>query len=164
LIYVTVGNHYMGFNRLIKALDAIAKDSAEEWFAQTGYCSYVPSTIKSERFIPYAQSLKCIQNSVCVISHAGIGTIINAERCGTPIVIFPRRKMFGEHGNDHQLEICSELKKCPRHGVFVVEDVNEIPEILTTVLAASRFRKIPYYAEKQNINEAISNFLSSIIS
>ena len=56
-------------------------------------------------------AIEYIQKSQLVVSHAGIGTIILCKKYGIPILILPRRKRYGEHMNDHQLEIAQALEK-----------------------------------------------------
>jgi UDP-N-acetylglucosamine transferase subunit ALG13 len=158
LIYVSVGNHFMGFERLLRMADNAARKSSVQWFAQIGCSSFLPEGMTYERFIPYRKSFEYIRNAACVISHAGIGTIINAERCGTPIIIVPRKKSLGEHTNDHQKEISSMLLSEPRPGVFVMDDLAGLEKVLAQVLDR-RNRKIPYCADKEKISALVADFI-----
>jgi UDP-N-acetylglucosamine transferase subunit ALG13 len=126
MIYVTVGNHCQGFDRLIRAADGLAQGFGEPFFAQIGQSAYVPTRMEWTRFEPYTAAVDHIKNASCVISHAGIGTIINAKNFGVPIVIVPRKKSFGEHFNDHQAEMAEKLTKENRPRVFLSEPLDTL--------------------------------------
>lgn len=44
-----------------------------------------------------------------VISHAGVGSALTALRCGKRPILVPREAWRGEHVDDHQIQIATEL-------------------------------------------------------
>lgn len=128
MIYVTVGNHDQPFDRLITAMDNLVLKLELETVIQTGVSGYVPGHAKSQGFFSYDEAEEFIEKADIVVAHAGIGTMISARRWGTPLIIFPRRKMHSEHLNDHQMEICREFIKDPRPGVEVALETDEIEQ------------------------------------
>jgi UDP-N-acetylglucosamine transferase subunit ALG13 len=44
-----------------------------------------------------------------VVTHGGVGTIVDAMKAGRPIIVVPRLAKFGEVVNDHQWELASAL-------------------------------------------------------
>jgi UDP-N-acetylglucosamine transferase subunit ALG13 len=44
-----------------------------------------------------------------VVTHAGVGSILCARRAGHLPVVVPRRRRYGEHVDDHQVELTQEL-------------------------------------------------------
>lgn len=58
-----------------------------------------------------------------VITHAGVGTILNLLDHGISPVVVPRRKEFGEHIDDHQLQIWNLLREADVAVPRAVEDV-----------------------------------------
>ena len=46
-----------------------------------------------------------------VICHGGVGSIFTALRLRKKVLVVPRLEKYGEHINDHQLEICEQLEK-----------------------------------------------------
>ena len=128
MIFVTVGNHFQGFERLLEKMDEIASRLPHEIVVQKGYSKYIPKNTKYFDFVPSNAALDYIRNSDLVVSHAGMGTIILCREHGIPILIFPRREKFGEHVNDHQLEIAQVLEKRGDPNTYIVYEENQLEE------------------------------------
>jgi UDP-N-acetylglucosamine transferase subunit ALG13 len=133
MIFVTVGNHFQGFERLLEKVDEIALRLPHEIVVQKGYSKYVPKNTKYFDFVPSNTALDYIRNSDLVVSHAGMGTIILCREHGTPILIFPRREKFGEHVNDHQLEIAQVLEKRGDPNTYIVYEESQLEEKIMEV-------------------------------
>jgi UDP-N-acetylglucosamine transferase subunit ALG13 len=123
VILVTVGMQ-LGFDRLIEAMDRIAPTLGMEVIAQTGKGSFVPSNMTAREKIGPEEFEQLIQRSQLIVSHAGIGTILTAQRFSTPIVLFPRRLEYGEHRNDHQVATVRNLEG--RSGLLVALDESDL--------------------------------------
>ena len=54
---------------------------------------------------------KYIINSSIVITHAGVGTIMECIEHNKDIIVLPRKEENGEHVNNHQEEIAFEMEK-----------------------------------------------------
>ena len=126
MIFVTVGNHFQEFDRLLKKVDEIAPRIPHEIVIQKGYSKYIPQNTRHFDFVPMDEAMKYIQSSDLVISHAGIGTIILCKENGIPLIIFPRRKKYGEHGTDHQVEIAEALQERGDKNIYVVYEENQL--------------------------------------
>jgi len=131
---VTVGNHYQAFDRLIKEIDEIASRTSYDILIQKGYSSYCPQRARSFEFVPIQTAMEYIRTSELVISHAGIGTIILCKEYGIPLIIFPRRKRFGEHGTDHQMEIAKAIEEGKDNHIFVVYEGDQLEAKIAEVL------------------------------
>lgn len=135
MIFVTVGNHYQGFDRLLRKVDEIAPRIPQEIIVQKGYTKYIPRNAKHFDFVPIQEAIQYIQTSDLVISHAGIGTIILCKEFGIPLILFPRRRKYGEHGTDHQMEIARVLEERRDEFIAVVYEEgrleNKINEFLS---------------------------------
>jgi UDP-N-acetylglucosamine transferase subunit ALG13 len=106
MIFVTVGTHYLGFERLIKKIDEIAGRIDEEIIAQIGLTSYKPKNVKYFTFInEEGKILDFYKKSRIVVTHSGAGTILNLLQYKKPIVVVPRLKKFNECIDNHQLEL-----------------------------------------------------------
>ncbi len=129
MIFVTVGTHEQPFDRLIKCIDKLVKDGviAEEVIVQRGYSAYNPKHCKWSDFFTYSEMGENIDRARIVITHGGPSSFIMAlQRKRIPIVV-PRRKEFGEHINNHQVEFCKTIEE--RLGtIIVIENINELAE------------------------------------
>ena len=127
MILVTIGMQ-LPFDRLIKAMDEIAARLDEPVVAQTGASSYRPRNFAGTPSIPPGEFDELFRQARLVVAHAGIGTVMNAQRHRKPIVLYPRRARFGEHRNDHQLATCSQLSQRP--GIHVAWDNHELASLI----------------------------------
>lgn len=134
MIFVTVGNHYQSFDRLIKKVDEIAPHIPEEIVIQRGYSEYLPQNTKHFDFVPISTAMEYIRTSELVISHAGIGTIILCKEYGIPLLIFPRRKKYGEHGTDHQMEIAKAIEERKDDHIYIVYEEDQLESKIAEVL------------------------------
>ena len=131
LIFVTIGMTSWDFSRLIKEMDRIAGKVDEEVIMQISDSNYEPKNVKYFRFTSNEEIEELYENARVVVSHAGVGCIISALKHNKPNIVVPRRKEYGEHIDDHQVDIAKELE---REGkVRVMWDVEELEEALNGV-------------------------------
>lgn len=58
-----------------------------------------------------------------VVTHAGVGTIMQLLEWGINPVVVPRRRSRGEHVDDHQVQICDYLLNAGLATVLEIEDI-----------------------------------------
>ena len=109
MIFVTVGMHHQGFNRLIKSMDELANQISEPVIMQIGASTYEPVHAKWFRFDTQERVEEICAAARVIVGHAGAGTIISAFHCGRPIVVVPRLFRFREVVDDHQIELAQAL-------------------------------------------------------
>jgi UDP-N-acetylglucosamine transferase subunit ALG13 len=79
------------------------------------------------------------------IGHAGIGTVLTAFRCQTPLILVPRRSRQSEHVDDHQLELAYALAEEGR--ILLVEEPE--PEALLQAIGKAGFLEKPVLGQTQ---------------
>jgi UDP-N-acetylglucosamine transferase subunit ALG13 len=153
MIFVTVGNHFQSFDRLLRAVDGFAPRFTQEIVIQRGYSRYRPQNAKYFDFVPIDMAMEYMKKSELVISHAGFGTIMLCREYGVPILIVPRRKKYGEHMNDHQMEIARVLEERKENNIYVVYDESQLEEKIRKVLGnKERFISRDIIGRKNLIN------------
>jgi UDP-N-acetylglucosamine transferase subunit ALG13 len=157
VILVTVGMQ-LGFNRLIEAMDRIAPSLGMEVVAQTGRGTYEPQNMQAHASIAPAEFEALVERSHLIVSHAGIGTVLTAQRLGKPIVLFPRRFDQGEHRNDHQLATSRQLQGRP--GLLVAFDEAQLAEKIAAGLAIEAGPNLPSKTRTQ-LTQAVTNFIET---
>lgn len=130
MIFVTIGMHPEGFERLIKKMDEIAGKINEEVVMQIGATKYTPQNAKHFDFTTEQEIKELCQKARVVVTH-GAMTIVDALEEGTPVIAVPRLKKYGEVIDDHQLYLVQELEK--EGKVTAVYDVEELEEALERV-------------------------------
>ena len=134
MIFVTAGNHFQSFDRLLKKVDEIAPHIPHEIVIQRGYSEYLPHNTKYFDFVPANTATEYIRTSELVVSHAGMGTIILCKEIGIPLIILPRRKMYGEHGTDHQMEIAQVLEERKDANIHVIYEEGQLEKKVMELL------------------------------
>lgn len=111
MIFVTVGTHFQGFERLVRAIDELAAHLDEPVVIQYGCSSYIPRHAEGFQWASSQRMEQLTRQARLVITHAAAGAIILALRFGKPVVVVPRRKAFGEQFDDHQEQLAEALDR-----------------------------------------------------
>ncbi|MCK4629026.1 MAG: hypothetical protein KAT56_08475 [Sedimentisphaerales bacterium] len=155
---MTVGTWRAGYDRLIKAVDELVGSGVitDEVVAQTGNSSYRPKYMTVMEFCSPDEFVNLISRAELVISHAGMGTIIEAVKQTKPIVVMPRKPALGEIDNDHQFTTAKQLEK--EGKILVAYEVSDLPvklEQAKTFVPAK-------IQEGQSIIKAVQEFIDSL--
>ena len=103
-----VGTHEQQFDRLVQVLDEL--DTQEERIVQFGYSTYKPAHCQAYQFLPFEEVRKYMTEASVVITHAGTGSVMFALSLGKRPIVAPRYQKYGEHVDDHQLELVASLE------------------------------------------------------
>ena len=135
-IFLSVGTHPQPVDRLLREMDKVAgKERQLKIFAQSGNRAYRPRNFPSKSFLNNERFQGKIKWADVVVSHGGAGTLINALRLGKKLVVAPRLEKFGEHTNDHQLDLARAFEK---EGKAIA--VEKISDLEKAIKRAEKFR------------------------
>ena len=156
MIFVAVGTQKFQFNRLLKAVDDLIEQGQldRDVFAQIGHSDYVPKHYQFKDFISKDEFESCINRCDLLITHSGVATIITGLKLEKPVVVVPRFASYGEHVDDHQLDIARafEMKKyvlCCYENDDLLEKINKCKD----------FQFDEYVSQQKQIIGIIKNFL-----
>ncbi len=148
MIFVSLGTHERPFFRLVKEIDRLSCESKikERIMVQLGFTDYKFESprIKAEKYMEQKKFDMLFEDAEIIITHGGSGNILEAVSQGKPVVAVPRLSKFGEHVNDHQLQIVKEMEKMG--NVFAVYDIEKLLEAIKkakTAGAKKAKRKTP---------------------
>lgn len=144
MIFITVGSQKFQFNRLLKEIDRLIEENkiTEEIFAQIGYSDYNPKSYKYKDFLDRDEFSNIMSKCDKVITHGGTGAIIGAMKHRKKVIAVPRLKKFGEHVDDHQVQIISEFERL--NFIEAIYDINDLKSVINNV-------------ENKNMEKYISN-------
>ena len=128
MIFVTVGTHSDGFDRLVEAADRYAATSGRRVVIQRGASRYRPEHADSFEFAPATEIEVLSRSADVIVTHAGAGSLLTSLAACANVVAVPRQRQHGEHMDDHQLELASALHEAGR--VRMVLDLAELPVVL----------------------------------
>ena len=150
----------MSFQRLLKALDRYIESGEIDGpvKAQIGYSEYSPRQYSYRRFFPPAEFRRLLQNAEVVVTHAGGGIISSCLQEGKKLVVVPRLKKFGEHANNHQMELAREIEE--QGLAWVVYDTINLPVAIQETLR----KEPPVKRKKQNyrMRRLVERYLNNL--
>ena len=113
MIFVTVGSQKFQFNRLLKEVDELIETGKikDDVFAQIGVSDYKPKKYKYKEFITQEEFNDYLNKADIIITHAGTGVIVNAIKKEKKVIGVPRLSKYGEHVDDHQIQLIDEFCK-----------------------------------------------------
>lgn len=126
MIFVTVGTHEQGMDRLFIELDRLIEDSiiTEKVFAQIGYTQYKPKNFKYSEMIDYIEMDQLIKKSNIIITHGGPGSIFHPLQYGKTPIVVPRNPDLNEHVDNHQILFTKRLEK--ENKIIPVYEIEEL--------------------------------------
>lgn len=107
MIFVCLGTQIFQMNRLLEELDRLIEigEIKEPIFAQIGKSDYQPKHYEYKEFVTPDEYQKNVDYADMIITHGGTGAIVKALKAGKQTIAVPRLFKYGEHENDHQLQI-----------------------------------------------------------
>ncbi len=159
MIFLTVGTQFP-FDRLVKAVDELVGNGVitDRVIAQTGHSLYKPKNMTVMEFCSPSEFRNLICRAWLVISHVGMGTIIETTKRGKPIIVVPRKAKLGEANTDHQFDTAKVLAKEGR--LLVAFETEDLPVKLKE---AESF--VPTQGKgSQEILDAVKAFIDDVIA
>lgn len=156
MIFVTLGSQKFQFNRLLKEIDRLIENKVihEELVAQIGVSDYIPKNYKSIDFLTRDEFQKYMSECNYVITHAGTGAIITALKNDKKVIAIPRLAKYGEHVDDHQIQLINEFKE-----LNLIEPVYEIEELEDAIKISMNKKYNKYVSNTNIIIKSIEEFI-----
>ena len=156
MILVSVGTQKFPFDRLIRSVDELVEKGVidEEVCMQIGTSTYTPKHCSYQDYIPAEIMKKKLQECSLLITHAGVGSILEACTYGKPVIVLPRLKKYMEHVDDHQVEIARAFSE---QGYIYY--CNDEKELTNAVHSAPSWKYSQYQSSNQKIVSIIDKFI-----
>lgn len=159
MIFVTLGSQKFQFDRLLKKMDELVENGViqEEIYAQIGASTYEPKHFEFVRFMDRQRFSEVMEACSTVITHGGTGVIIGAVKKGKKVIAVPRLARFGEHVDDHQLQLLQQFDDlgiiCACYDLERLGDSYRLLDSMT-------FR--PYVSNTHVIIQSIEEYLKTL--
>lgn len=159
MIFVTVGSQRFQFNRLLIEIDRLVEEGKiqEEVFAQIGYSDYKPRNYRFKEFLDRDEFADIMNKCDKVITHGGTGAIIGAVKKSKKVVAIPRLAEYGEHVDDHQLQIVEQFEK-----MNFIKGINKIDKLGETIVKINNFEFNSYVSNTKSILKCIEEFIDRV--
>lgn len=159
MIFITLGSQKFQFDRLLKQIDDLIECGVieEEVFAQIGYSDYKPKKFPYKQFLDREEFIAAEGKAEIVITHGGTGAIIGAVKKGKKVIAVPRLARFGEHVDDHQLQIVEEFEEMNiLEACYEIEQLGEIYKNIDKKVFQ------PFKSNQMNLVNSIDDYIKTL--
>ena len=158
MILVMLGTQNNSFHRLLEEIDKLINDGLikEDVVVQAGYTKYESTNMKIFDFISSDELDKLEQQADCIITHGGVGSIISSIEKDKKVIAVPRLKQYGEHVNDHQIDIVQSFDKL---GYIIgITDISQLGDALQQI---ETFEPKKYIQNTGKIISIVQDFIDN---
>ena len=155
LIFVILGTQDKAFTSLLEAIDTL--DLKQEIIVQAGSTKYESNKMKIFDYLEMPDFNKYIEKSDFVITHGGVGSILDSLKHNKKVIAVPRLSEYDEHENNHQLQIVNEFEKLGY--ILACLDLNELENKIKQI---NKFKPQKYKSNNTNFIKLLENYIDSI--
>lgn len=162
MIFVAVGNPH---NPSMRTLEAVEKLAAEGFFGEEPVViqsgnnpDFRPRVARAVPFMDMEEFGRYVAEARLVICHAGAGSLSHVIRTGKTPVVVPRRLKYGEHIDDHQMELLEAFA-----GKDLLVPAYEVEDLPAAIQEAERRPRLQVELGKQG-RQAIAEAIDSLLA
>ena len=158
MILVTLGTQDKSFDRLLKEIDKLIEKKVikESVVAQVGYTKYESNNIKTFDFLSPEELNDLREKSSLIITHAGVGSILDSLKLNKKVIGVPRLKEYEEHTNNHQLQI---LEKFYKDGYIIKS--SSVEDLENAIKESKNFKTKKYKSNTENMVKLIEDYIDN---
>lgn len=156
MILVTLGTQDKTFVRLLEAIQKQIDigNIKDKVIVQAGYTKFKSKDMEIFELISMDKFDNLIKECDLLITHGGVGSIITGLKNNKKVIAAARLEKYGEHTNDHQLQIIENFTKS---GYIVpLDDFSKLDEVLKKV---KNFEPKKYKSNSENMQKMITNYI-----
>lgn len=158
MILVTIGTQDKKFPRLLEAVQkqidlGVIKDKV---VVQAGQTEFKSNDMEIFSFIPMDKFDHLMNECDLLITHAGIGSIISGLKKGKKVIVAARLEKYGEHENDHQLQIADSFDK--DGYILHLKDFDKLGEYIKTI---DNFHPKKFKSNTINFCNKLKNYIDN---
>lgn len=161
MIFVTLGTQDKQFRRLLDATLALRID--EKVVIQYGstkpdedMVENLEKNFELHQYLSNKEFDKYMKEARVIITHAGVGTIIEGLKLDKMMIVVARLKKYKEHVNNHQLQILDTFEK--EGYILRLDDFSKLPELLK-----ENFKPKKFNSNKNNFNTYLEEEIYKLI-
>ena len=158
MILVLLGTQNNSFHRLLEEIQRNIENGniKEEVIAQKGYTKFKSDKMKIFDEISQDELNNLIKRANLIITHGGVGSIINAITNEKKVIAVPRLKKYKEHVNDHQLDIVQSF-----NDMGYIIGINSVDELEKALKNAKEFTPKKYLQNTGKIINIIEDYIDN---
>ena len=161
MIFVILGTQDKKFTRLLdaiqKKIDEGKMPKNEPIVVQAGSTKFKSKDMKIIDYMRVKDFEDYIDKADIIICHSGVGTILTALKKQKKIIAAARLKKYGEHVNDHQLQILENFKESGY--LLALEDFDKIDLLLKQAID---FKPSMFKSNKEKFLKQLENEINTL--
>lgn len=156
MILVTLGTQDKPFTRLLENIEEqIEKGNIkEEVIVQAGFTKFNSKYMKIFDLVDREEFTDLINKCDLLITHGGVGSILTGLKNNKKVIVCPRLSKYGEHMNDHQIQIVNNFAN--EGYILAYQENDDLGELLKTV---KKFRPNKFKSNTDKMISLISDFI-----
>lgn len=156
MILVLLGTQNNSFHRLLEKIEDLVQNQKiqEEVIVQAGYTKYQTKNMKIIDFMPPEEIDKLEEKADYIITHGGVGSILQCLAKEKKVIAIPRLHKYQEHVNDHQKEMVEFFGQ--KGYIIGIQGVEELEQAL---LQIKEFKPKKYQANHEKMLNLIEEFI-----
>ncbi len=115
---------------------------------------YTSDKMKILGLIPNEELTKYTKKANYIICHGGVGSIVSSIKVGKKVIAVPRYEKYGEHVNDHQLQIVDSFTE--QGFICGIKEVSELEKAISEI---ANFEPQKFVSNTENIIDMITDFI-----
>ena len=156
MILVLLGTNDKKFTRLLDAVEKQIKNGniKEKVIVQAGCTDYKSDNMEIFDLIPKNKLDDLVKEANLIITHGGVGSILQGLENNKKVIVAARLSKYGEHTNDHQVQIVEEFSK--NGCVLELTDFDKLDEVLKKV---KTFTPNKYKSNNKNFVKILNDYI-----
>ena len=161
MILVTLGTNDKTFIRLIKKIEELKIKGVIDGdvVVQAGFTKYESEHMQIFDLIDMDKFNELMSKCDLLITHGGVGTIVSGLQNGKKVIAVPRLAKYGEHVNDHQLQIIENFAE----SGFILASY-EVDMLEDTLLKLPQFEPKQYTSNTENMVDLVRKNIEQLVT
>lgn len=159
MILVLLGTQNNSFHRLLEEIDKLIGKGViqEEVVVQAGYTNYQSEKMKIMDFMPNEEIEKLEEKAELIITHGGVGSILQSIKKEKKVIAIPRLHEYQEHVNNHQKEIVELFNE--KKYIIGIQSVEQLEQAIEQV---KKFKPKKYQTNNEKMLKIIEEFIEGL--
>lgn len=159
MILVLLGTQNNSFHRLLEEVQKCIDEGTikDKVVVQAGSTKFESDDMEIFNLIEQNKFNELIEQANIIITHGGVGSIVTAVKLGKKVIAVPRLRKYGEHVNDHQIQIVKDFND--KGYIIGIENVEDLKE---AIIKSKTFEPVKYQPNNQKMLKIIENFIENI--
>ena len=159
MIFVILGTQDKPFLRILKALDRELKKEniKEKVIVQAGCTNYKSKYMEIYDYLDMKTFNNYIKECDYVITHGGVGSILDSLKKNKKVLVVPRKKEYEEHENDHQIQITDKFTEM---GYII--SCNNTKNLIDKIQELKYFEPKNFKSNNKKMIENLENYIDNL--